>query len=182
MITVEIEGAAVQALFERKARFAGNFMAEIGREALDVVKRDVQGEIRGQYYLAGGRQKWPITVQIGRLPAGRPALQHFAREWENATPRVSASEAELRVSIPGGGAHVGGEGTQRGSVGQRTVIKPLGTPRAMQGAIYAKTGAWISSKKLESGLELPARPHANPDNPVTARGVEQVMARKLEGA
>lgn len=182
LIQVQVEGLpAAVALFDRKARFAGRFMQITGREQISVVKEDIADEISGQYSLADGRKRWPSAVPIGRLAGGRPMLQHFGPAWAAARPRVSASSAEIQITEQGAGAHVGGTGTRRSFT--VTAIRPRGAA-AMQGAIRAKTGGFVSLATLTGpGLQLPGRPHANPNNPTTAGKIERrVLVRRFEEA
>lgn len=180
-ISIQFEGTAnARRIINAKGNFVRRIMPRAGREMFRVVKEDIRDEIRGQYSLADGRRPWSRTVQIGRLPAGRPALQSFAGKWSRAPVTTSADAAEMRITVPGGGAHVGGHGTTRTQT--VTVIKARGGGGAMQATIRFKTGATVSRRKLLSGLELPSRPHANPDNPTTAGKVEVIMARRFEAA
>ena len=181
-IAIDIEGGAnARRIVGAKARFVARVMALAGRQMFGEVKEDIRAEIRGQYYLAAGRRPWVRTKQFGRLSAGRPALQSYAAKWSRAPVTTSANAAEMRITVAGGSAHVGGRGTQRNQV--VTAIKPRGSVGAMQTAILRKTGAFVSRRTLLGpGLQLPSRPHANPDNPVTARKVEVIMARRFEAA
>lgn len=181
-IDIQFEGLPnARRIFSAKASFVARVMPRAGREMFRAVKADIRDEVSGQHYLAGGRKSWPRTKQFGRLAAGRPALRSYAAKWSRAPVTTSANAAEIRVTIPGGGAHVGGGGLERNET--VTSIKPRGPAGAMQTAIFRKTGAFVSRRTLLGpGLQLPSRPHANPDNPVTARKVEVIMARRFEGA
>ncbi len=179
-VQVEVEGLpAAVALFDRKARFAGRFMQITGRDQLRVVKEDIAGEIAGQYSLADGKKRWPSAVPIGRLVGGRPMLRHFGPAWAAAPPQVSATSAEIQITEQGAGAHVGGRGTRRSFA--TTSIRG---GASMQRAIRAKTGGFVSLARLTGpGLQLPGRPHANPNNPTTARKIERrVLVRRFEEA
>ncbi len=180
LVQVEVEGlSAGVALFDRKARFAGDFMKITGRDQLRVVKEDIADEISGQYSLADGRRRWPPTVPIGRLAGGRPALRHFGPARAGAPPQVSAAEAKIQITEQGAGAHVGGRGTRRSFT-----ITAIRGGTATQSAIRAKTGGFVSLSTLRGpGLQLPGRPHANPDNPTTAGKIERrVLVRRFEEA
>lgn len=175
-----VEGLpAMDALFERKATFARRFMQITGREQLDVVKEDIADEIRGQHSLADGRRRWARAVPIGRLAGGRPMLRHFGPAWAAAAPQVSLASAEIEITEQGAGAHAGGTGTTRSFA--VTAIRGGGS---MQRAIRAKTGGgFVSLRTLTgAGLQLPGRPHANPNNPTTARKIERVLVRRFEEA
>jgi len=178
LVQVQVEGLpAAVALFDRKARFAGRFMQVTGRDQLAVVKEDIADEIAGQYSLADGRKRWATAVPIGRLAAGRPMLRHFGTAWAAAPAQVSDTSAEMRITEQGAGAHAGGSGTKRSFA--VTAIRGGG---AMQRAIRAKTGGFVSLATLTGpGLQLPGRPHANPNNPVTAGKIERrVLVRRFE--
>lgn len=180
LVQVEVQGlSAAVALFDRKARFAGRFMQITGRDQLEVVKEDISGEISGQYSLADGRKRWPVAVPIGRLPGGRPMLRHFGPAWAAAPPQVSATSAEIQITEQGAGAHVGGRGTRRSFA-----VTAIRGGASMQRAIRAKTGGFVSLATLSGpGLQLPGRPHANPNNPVTAGKIERrVLVRRFEEA
>lgn len=181
-IKIQIEGGATaRRLVGAKANFLGRIMPRTGREIFRAVKTDIRAEIRGQYYLAAGRRAWARTVQLGRLAAGRKALQSYASKWGRAAVTTRADSAEIRITADGASAHVGGHGLQRNRV--VTKIKPSGPVGGMQSAILRKTGGFVSrSRLLGPGLQLPSRPHANPDNPTTARKVEVIMARRFEAA
>lgn len=180
LVTVEIEGlSAATALFGRKAEHAGRFMLEGGREFLRVVKGGIADEVQGQFSLADGRAPWEEAKQIGTLPAGRPVLQFLGRAWAAAPPQVSADRAELEITEPGASAHAGGAGTKR-SNRVTFITSPGGSAQA---PIFFKTGALVSRALLATrGVRLPSRPHANPNNPETAAGIERVLERNFEKA
>ena len=110
-------------------------------------------------------------------------LQHFGPAWASAPAQVTDDTAELQITEQGAGAHVGGKGTRRSEA--VTGIKPRGSPGAVQSAIARATGGGIVSlsRLTTTGVRLPGRPHANPNNPVTAGKIERrVLLRRFEGA
>ena len=82
--------------------------------------------------------------------------------------------------------HAGGIGTKRSHT--TTVVRPRkftssGRPH-MQIKLAADPaiGVFLSAARLKRGLEIESRPHANPNNKVTARRIERVMVTGFEKA
>ncbi len=189
-ITIEGVGAAVK-LFERKITFGKNLMRNIGRPAARAVKAVIGQEFAGQFYQGpAGRRAWARTHGFGERQAGRPGLGGTSGRpnaaWQGASPRITATTLELRARYQGAGVHAGGVGTQRSHT--TTVVRPRkftssGRPH-MQIKLAADPGikVFLSAARLKRGLEIESRPHANPNNPVTARRIERVMEVDFEKA
>lgn len=161
--------AAVQRVVKSGLALAG-FGEGVGRLVSDSVRREFESESWSSP--SGASIPWAPRVPgfgEGGPLLGGPGGRMFA-PWSSPNVRVTASSVVI-TTLPvrqDGGAFSNLMAIHRGGnrevdPGQVTVVRPKERTShgryAMQVYLGLTYGTWISEKRLEQGLQIPARPH-----------------------
>jgi hypothetical protein len=173
------------ALLERTRRVAKRPLLKIGPRVANILKDGVLAELDAEETrsASGTVTKFRPAIDFERRPPGKTlggSTGGVGRAWASARVTTSGRAVALLADLgPRGGVFLGGGGTSRSA--RVTVIKAKQNPSKMRGAIFHRTGAHFSRKKLEEGVKVYSRSHGAV-YPAIMRKIEAVMVEELTNA
>lgn len=187
-VTVKATGG-----FQSKVRAIAEEMrapmrGQLGQEVVKAMRRVVNQEFSqgGGFRINGGIQRWRKSKPFGNRPAPSTPLGgtsgSIARAWaggEGGFSNVIEGGTGVEIGVSGHPkfrVHRGGnESINAGGV---TVIRPKSGDK-MRYKLGLSFGVWISRARLERGLQIPTRPHAQASLRLSEE-VKKVVAKRLK--